>query len=84
LSIMTVDQDDVIGELTELLQVVLVRVLAGDLVLESLGLLNLLLDGDNPAVALGGRGSLKLVSLALNLERECKGAFLGDVGSLSL
>ena len=71
-------------KLTIVIEVLLVAFLASNVVLEGLGFLDLLLDGDNPAIAVAGSGSLKLVGLALQIEGEAENTLLGNIGSLSL
>lgn len=69
---------------TELLDRLLVLLAGGDALSSSLGLLNGLLDSNNPAIALGVVGSLERVLVAVDLEGEDDVALLGDLSSLSL
>lgn len=70
--------------LGQLLKLSLVTLAGGDGLLLGLGLGRLGLDGDNPAVALGGAGGLEGVLLASNLELELAGALLGHIRDIGL
>ena len=69
---------------TIFLKVLLVAVTSCHIFLESLGFLSLLLNGDDPAVALLGVGSLELVGVGADLERKDIAALLGHIGDLVL
>lgn len=73
-----------VTELTKLLDGLLVLLAGGDGLGGLLGLLDDLLEGDNPAIALGGVGGLERVLVAVELEGEDLVALLGDLSSLSL
>lgn len=69
---------------TELLDGLLVLLRGGNALSSGLGLLDRLLDSDNPAVTLGGVGSLERVLVAVDLEGENNVALLGDLGGIGL
>lgn len=73
-----------LGRLAELLELSLVPLAGGHGFLLGIGLSGLGLDGGQPAVALGGVGSLEGVLLAIDLEGEVVGALLGHIGDLRL
>lgn len=69
--------------LTQLLELGLVAVAGGDGLLLGLGSRRLGLESGNPAVALGGAGSLESVLVAVDLEVELV-ALLGDITNIGL
>jgi hypothetical protein len=75
---------DMIETHTNLLLVLLVALAGLDAIFGSLGLGDGLLDGDEPAIALGRVLSLEGVLVSGDLQGECKTAVLDEVGSVSL
>jgi hypothetical protein len=75
---------DMIETHTNLLLVLLVALAGLDAIFGSLGLGDGLLDGDEPAIALGRVLSLEGVLVSGDLQGECKTAVLDKVGSVSL
>ena len=55
-----------------------------DVIFHLLSLGDLLLDSDDPAVTIGGVGSLEAVSLMADFERESLASLLGSVGDIVL
>lgn len=72
------------AKLTELGDLLLVRLVGDDGVLGRLGLLDSLLDGDEPAVALSSGLGLEGVLAAVQLEVEGNGTVLGELGGIGL
>lgn len=73
-----------IAKLTELGELLLVGLVGNDGLLGSLGLLDGLLNSEEPAVALRGSLGLEGVLAAVELEVESNGAVLGELGRISL
>ena len=67
---------------TELAVSALVVLAASDSVLVSNGLLDGVLDSDDPSIGLGAAGSEELVLLAVNLEREAVSGLAGDLSCI--
>lgn len=70
--------------LTQLLELGLVALARGHSLLLSLSLSSFSLEGGNPAVTLGSASGLEGVLLAVDLEVQLGGTFLGNVGDISL
>jgi hypothetical protein len=70
--------------LTVFLDILLVAVTAGNLVLQSFGILDDLLNSENPAVAFLGGGGLEAMLVSAGLEGELVESFLGNQGSVGL
>jgi hypothetical protein len=70
--------------LTVFLDILLVAVTTGNLVLQSFGILDDLLNSENPAVTFLGGGSLEAMLVSAGLERELVESFLGNQGSVGL
>jgi hypothetical protein len=71
-------------KLTQLGELLLVGLVGNDGLLGSLGLLNSLLNGDEPAIALSGSLRLESVLAAVELEVESDGAILDELGGIGL
>ena len=55
-----------------------------NIILHSLSLSDLLLDSNDPAIAIGGVGSLEAVNLVSNFEPESFASLFGSVGDIVL
>lgn len=69
---------------TELGELLLVGLVGDDTLLGGLGLLDGLLNGDEPAIALSGSLSLESVLAAVQLEVESDSSVLGKLSSIGL